>query len=240
MILVTASLKGGCGKTTSAVFIGQALALLGKRVLLIDLDHNNNLTDYFLRSVESEILESRNIYHVLKSNKKISDCVFTTEFNVDVIPATPALSRIESEMIRDPGVLLRFPAILRRLEYDYIVLDTPPSICFALSAALYSADIVLCPVSWGRWTIQGYTLLAEECSRVSEGTGVPMKIFALPSIVTEVEDAKLREVDSWEMTKTTISKTVSVKNSGSGGRSLKTDTKSWGEFLRLAGEFINE
>ena len=112
-----------------------------------------------------EAIEERNLYHVLTNRKRIEDCIFHTYLSVDVLPATPILSRIEVELARDPGALLRFPTLVRSLDYDYVVIDTPPSISFALTAALYTCDVVISPVSWSRWTIQGYSLLKEECDR---------------------------------------------------------------------------
>ena len=64
-IITIASLKGGVGKSTLAIFLSQALAQLNTRVLVIDADPNNNMTDYFLRKIPSEEIESRNLYHVL-------------------------------------------------------------------------------------------------------------------------------------------------------------------------------
>jgi len=170
-ILATASLKGGCGKTSTAVFLAILFYSLKKRVLVIDMDHNNNLTDFYLRSVEPEVIERGNVYHILHGDKQYERCIYKTIFGVDVIPSTPNLARIEIELARDPGALLRFPSFLRKLDYDIVVIDTPPSISFALTAALYAVNDVLCPVSWSRWTIQGYSLLAEECIKTAESVG---------------------------------------------------------------------
>ena len=238
--IVCASLKGGCGKTSLAVFLGQALAMKGQRVLVIDLDHNNNLTDYFLRNVDAGEIESKGIYQVLKGSLSMTDSIYSSEFLLDVIPATPTLSRIEIELMRDPGALLRFASALRRLDYDFVIMDTPPSISFALTAALYAADMVLCPVSWSRWTIQGYSLLSEECSRVSESKGIPLRLRAVPSMVTNLENNKLREVKLWDIMESRISKAPSIKNAGSSGKKLRQAVKAWLDFQNLAEELLNE
>lgn len=239
-MLATASLKGGCGKTSIAVFLAMQFYSLRKRVLVIDMDHNNNLTDFFLRSVEPEKIERGNVYHILHGDKEYERCIYKTSFGVDVIPSTPNLARIEIELARDPGALLRFPAFLRKLDYDIVVIDTPPSISFALTAALYAVNDVLCPVSWSRWTIQGYSLLAEECLKTSESVGSSIALQAVPSMVSCVELEKLRAVDVWNITSSYITRNVAVKNAGTGGRTLKENTKSWLEYEALAMEFLHE
>lgn len=236
-VLSISSAKGGVSKTTVAVNLSQAFARLGKKVLVIDFDHNNNCTDYFLRDTEVEEIEKRNLYHVLTGKKNIQECIFSVSANIDILPATPILSRIEIELARDPGALLRFPSMLRRMDYDYIVNDTPPSISFALVVALYASEIVICPVSWSRWTIQGYSLLEEECLRASQGSGTEIQLFALPSMVTDIERDKLRAIDIWTVSKSFIGKNLAVKNAGSSGSNLRPDSLSWKQFESLAMEF---
>lgn len=238
-VVTTASLKGGCGKTSLAVFLALALSAF-KKVLCVDLDHNNNLTDYFLRDVEPQEIEANNVYQILRGTKEPDRCIYSTLSGIDVIPATPNLARIEIELPRDPGALLRFPSFLRKLDYELIIIDTPPSISFALTAALYASKRVLCPVSWSRWTIQGYSLLEEECKRASEGIGTIIDLRAIPSMVTEVEYEKLKKVNVWNMTENGVSRNIAIRNAGSGGTVLKENSKAWNEFDSLAKEIFYE
>jgi chromosome partitioning protein len=237
-IISIASLKGGVGKTSLALFLGQAMAYKGKRVLSVDLDHNNNLTDFYLRDTDPDVLESRNVYHALTGSKPVSTCIFPSEFNIDMLPATPTVAKIGLELARDPGALLRFPSALRRLDYEVVIIDTPPALSFELTAALYAADLILCPVAWSRWTVQGFNLLAEECAHVSEGTGRPLVVHVVPSIVIDSEVEKLEKLDSWTMTAGKISKSAAIKNAGSAGSALRTASKSWEEFNALADEVL--
>lgn len=236
-IVCFASLKGGVGKTSGAVFLAQALARRG-RVLAVDIDANNNLTDYFCRDVDPAALEQANVYHVVTGRDQEEGIRGIIEHHIDVLPATPMLHRAGLELARDPGSLLRFPAALRRLPYDFIVLDTPPALVLELTIGLYSADLVLGPVSFGRWTVQGFGLLRAEVERVGQIGRTP-RLLALPSIVTEKEDEGLRALNSWIPTRSTIIKSAAVRTAGTRGRALREGTRSWEDFERLAREVVN-
>ena len=112
-IIVAASIKGGVGKTSTAVFLAQALVAQGRSVLAIDCDHNNNLTDFFLRDVDPQTLQARNVYNVLSGQMNPTEAVFPLASGPAVLPATPTLVRAAAELGQDPGALLRFPAALR-------------------------------------------------------------------------------------------------------------------------------
>jgi len=235
-VIALASLKGGVGKTSCAAFLSQALASIGSRVLAVDIDANNNLTDYFLRDANAEELEARNIRQVLIDGLKPSEAVYYSSLGVDVLPATPHLHRVGVELAGDPGALLRFAAALRRMNYDLVVIDTPPAMVMELRAALYAAEQVLVPIAYTRWTIVGYQLLRAELDKVAETTGVMPFLQVVPSCVTVQEAEKLRGIDAWKSTTTGILRSSAIKAAGTSGRALKKESKSWAEFLDLARE----
>lgn len=84
-VISIASLKGGVGKTTLTVFFAQALP---KKILCIDLDHNNNLTDYFLRETDVEEIENKSIAKVFTGSRLIQDCILKSPLGIDAIPTT--------------------------------------------------------------------------------------------------------------------------------------------------------
>jgi chromosome partitioning protein len=235
-IIVAASIKGGVGKTSTAVFLAQALVARGHKVLAVDGDHNNNLTDFFLRDVDPKTLEARNVYHVLSGKMNPTEALFPTDSGPTVLPATPTLARAAAELGQDPGALLRFPAALRRLDYQYVVIDTPPALGFELRAALYCADLVLVPVAFTRWTVQGFGLLEYEFQRATQTLGTSPLLRALPSICTPKEIELLRTVDSWCLTQTAILKSSAIRTASNYGKGLKEGTQSWNDFAALAAE----
>jgi chromosome partitioning protein len=238
MILTISSLKGGVGKTTIAVFLAQALRQGGHRVLSVDLDHNNNLTDYYLREgFDCEAIEARNIRHVLTGKASLDSAVRHVPLG-DVIPATPSLSTVGYELAHDPGAVLRLRSGLRKLEYDYVIIDTPPALTLELTAGLYAADVVLVPVSASRWTVQGYQVIAAEVARVEESVGVSPRMLAVPSMVSPAEEVDLRTVGDgvWTLTATAIRRDPAIRAAASEGRALRGGTHGARAFAALGVE----
>lgn len=239
--IAVASLKGGVGKTAVSALLSRALAgLTGKPVLAVDLDHNNNLTDYFLRNVDADTIESANVYHVLTGRRKLHDCIYEAcnDACVSVLPATPYLSRSGIELARDPGAVLRFARSIKDSGYDTVVLDTPPSLSFELTCALYSSCTVLSPLSFSRWTVQGYQLLSDEIAGVAEATGRPPALLALPMQVNDTQSKKLRMAGIEGMLSSVIHRSAAIKSACDTGRPLKEGSRSYEEFLSLAEELL--
>lgn len=243
--IAVASLKGGVGKTAVSALLSRALArLTGKPVLAVDLDHNNNLTDYFLRSVDADVIESANVYHVLTGRRSLADCIYETEKTgaacndacVSVLPATPYLSRCGVELVRDPGAVLRFARMIKDSGYETVVLDTPPSLSFELTCALYSSCTVLSPFSFSRWTVQGYQLLRDEIAGVAEATWHRPALRALPVQVNDTQAKKLRMAGIEGMLSSVIHRSAAIKSACDSGKPLKEGSRSYEEFLSLAKE----
>lgn len=234
-IITVASLKGGVGKTTLAVFLSQALAAAGHRVLVLDMDPNNNTTDFLCRDSDPEVIEAANLYHLLTARLPLDECVHPSSFGLSVIPCTPSLHRVGVELGTNPGSLLRFAARLRKADADFVICDTPPAIGYELRAALHAADLVLSPVHASRWALQALDILREEIETVAEGTDRAPELRIVASIVTPREVEKLRNVVAG-LTETAILKAAAIKTAGGRGRSLSAKARSWGEFVSLAQE----
>jgi chromosome partitioning protein len=237
-IITFASLKGGVGKTTCTIFLSQALQQLGARVLTIDLDGNPNLTDYFLRSQTVDELESNNIAHFIVGAKG-SEAIYKTDFGIDFIPSTMTLpDSLELSMRRDAGILLRFPSNLKKLDYDFIIIDSTPYKCHELLCSIYAAHLVVVPVFLTRWTVQGYQQVYGLVQKAAETTGRAADLRVLASIVGEKEAIELSEMKPWTPLKSAILRNPAVRNACNRGYSLKQESKSWEHFMNLAREVM--
>lgn len=233
-IISIASLKGGVGKTSITAFLSIALVKQGHKVLVIDSDHNNNLTDFFCRDIDTEHLLDRNLYHLYTGKLNANDCIYNTKFNVDVIPCTPDLYRVGNELQNSPTASMKFQKSIISLSYDYVIIDTTPGLCFELSTSLFVSDLVLIPLKFHRWVYQGFALLYEEIKFIREES-LP-EIYCIPSMVSASQDKNLRKNSDIQYTANTIFKSASIDSATTGGKELKESIKSFQDFWRLAKE----
>src|SRR5947199_7764974 len=144
--IAVAMQKGGVGKTTTAVNLGAALAELGQRVLLIDLDAQGHLTLYMKPSGELK----KTIYHLLVDpDTTVTDVVQEArQMGVHYIPADIELAGAENQLINEIGreSILRDKLEPAKGRYDFIIIDCPPSLDLLVINALVAADEVVVPV----------------------------------------------------------------------------------------------
>ncbi|ULH27603.1 AAA family ATPase [Leptospira weilii] len=260
-IITLANLKGGVAKTTTAINLTLQLREKRKRVLCMDLDLNNNLTDFFLRGVNEKELEERNIYHALLEQKEIKACIYETRFTgVDILPATISLGKITEELGSDPRVLGSFVDCLRKLHYDFVIIDTPVYLSLELRFSLFVADMVLYPVRPSRWNFQGTkTLLGEieglrdDSSRnsalekrdatemkTSPQSSEP-KTLLVPSIVGKGKKESERILTlrkKYKVSKAVILKLSAIETATELGKPLKENTKGYELFEELTNEVL--
>lgn len=146
MIIALSMQKGGVGKTTTAIALGHLLALSGARVLVVDLDPQSNATQGL--GVDPTQIEA-SIYEVLLNPEmKPHFAIVRTEYGVDLLPATLALAGAEQTFVNRwlRESLLRTALAPLRASYDYILIDSPPSLGLFTINALVAADVVLVPL----------------------------------------------------------------------------------------------
>jgi chromosome partitioning protein len=231
-IISIASIKGGVGKTALTTFLSQVVK--GK-TLVIDADANNNLTDYYLRNYTFEEINQANLYHLLKGEVIPSDVIYNTDFGIDIIPCTLELHKIGVEMSSNPGSMLKFARNIKRLDYDYIFIDTPPSLSYEFRMSLHVSDLVLTPICFSRWTLQAMLLLQAEILEVQETFDSAPELLAVPSIVTDKENETLRHMD-YNFSESYIKKSATIKNAHDKATKIKDNSRSWNDFQLLAGE----
>lgn len=237
-VIAFSSLKGGVGKTTAALFTAQALANAGRRVIAIDADANNNLTDALVRDETATIIEEHSLYRALTGRRPLAECVIPAMLNIGMVPGTPTLAQAGLELAQDPGICLRFPMELKALDAEVIVIDTPPALTIELTLALYAADMVIVPVGLSRWTVSAYHVIADRVRVVEKTTGRAIRLLALPDIVTERETETLRKLNGWSMTRTAIFRSAAIRNAANTGRALKDTGKAWTWYGELAREVM--
>lgn len=161
-VITIANHKGGVGKTTSAASIGCGLALKGKRVLLIDLDAQQNLS-YSLTHVEDP---DKSIYDALVRDEQLP--IVNVSTNLDLVPASLDLARAEIDMatkIAREGILQSLIAPLAD-KYDYVIIDCPPSLGIVTTNALVASGELYIPLTAEALPMKGLSMLDDVVKEV--------------------------------------------------------------------------
>ncbi|EAD3394224.1 ParA family protein, partial [Listeria monocytogenes] len=158
-VIALANQKGGVGKTTSSVNLSSSLAFLGKKVLLVDIDPQGNASSGV--GVNKGEIEHC-IYDVLVDDIAIQDVLQKTDLdNLNVIPATIQLAGAEVELVPAISREIRLKKAIDSIrdDYDYVIIDCPPSLGLLTLNALTAADSVLIPVQCEYYALEGLSQL---------------------------------------------------------------------------------
>ena len=171
------------GKTTTAINLAYALAQHGRRVLLIDLDPQGNATSGLACSneIRTALASGRTIYEALISGGAMVDIVHPVRPNLFLAGADADLVGAEIEMATMPGRERRLRALLYgvREEYNYVLIDTPPSLGLLTLNALVASDTVLIPMQCEYYALEGLTSLMGTIKRVKEQLRPALEIEGL-------------------------------------------------------------
>lgn len=188
--------KGGCGKTTTAVNLSTALEEKGNKVLLVDLDPQANAT----LSVGINPIDLKyNINDLFVSiNILPQDVIIKTNFGLDIMPSHPDLAKTEAGMQAAQIGILK--SIIEPIEkqYDYIIIDTPPSENYLSIAALTYARSVLIPVQAHFLAMQALTQAMEDINKVKRGLNPQIQVkgilFTMVNRKTNISKSIIAEV----------------------------------------------
>ena len=186
-IIAVANQKGGVAKTTSVINIGAGLALKGKKVLLVDTDNQFHLSRFLgYDGTDGKPTISELIWQtVSKVQKPVSEAIRKSELGVDYIPSNFMLAGIISILGTDSdstGVFSRLFSDGTFNEYDYIIIDCPPTLDLLVSNALKACDKVLIPVQSDFWAYEGVDQILATLQRAKQASDI--KPYVLGMLVT--------------------------------------------------------
>ena len=235
--------KGGVGKTTSAINIGAGLNKLGKKILLIDLDPQANLSQS-LGLTDQE----RNIYGALRGEYKLEPIPVLK--GLDLIPATLDLSGAEVELSGEAGreYILRELLEPVRNNYDYILIDSPPSLGLLTINSFTASDEVYIPLQAQYLALQGLAKLTEVIDKIKKRLNKELKVGGV--IVTQYDSRKVLNRDvattieahfKAEVFKTKVRDNIALAEAPAQGVDIfRYNSKSFGaiDYLNLSKEIL--
>lgn len=247
-IIAIANQKGGVGKTTTSVNLGACLSTLGRKVLIVDIDPQGNTTSGVgINKADVEYC----IYDILINDVHPSQTIVETGLpNLKLIPATIQLAGAEVELVPTISREVRLKKALAtvRNDYDYILIDCPPSLGLLTINSLTAADSVLIPIQCEYYALEGLSQLLNTIRIVQKHLNTSLQI---EGVLCTMFDARtnlgiqvIEEVKKYFQQKvyqTVIPRNVRLSEAPSHGQSIITyDPKSKGAevYLELAKEVI--
>ena len=235
--------KGGVGKTTSAINIGAGLNLLKKKVLLIDLDPQANLTQSL-----GLINQERNIYGALKGEYKLQPIEILK--GLDIIPSTLDLSGAEIELSSEPGREYILKELIEplRASYDFIIIDSPPSLGLLTINSFTASDEILIPLQAQFLALQGLAKLVEVVDKIKGRLNKGLKVGGV--FITQYDSRKVLNRDvvetiqahfKDEVFKTKVRDNIALAEAPAQGLDIfRYNSKSYGaeDYLALSKEVL--
>lgn len=247
-IVAVVNQKGGVGKTTTAVNLAAYLAAQGQFVLLVDLDPQGNATAGL--GFRREDIE-HSLYDALVGDKGVREVVRNTlHEGLRVVPATPNLAGANIELVNEPEREFRLHRVLDEVRhaYDYIIIDSPPSLGLLTINGLVAADEVLIPVQAEYYALEGMGQLLETIRLIQEHIKPELKIAG--ALLTMYDSRNKLSEEVWQelyrffpntIFRSVIPRTVRLAEAPSYGQSILAydpEGKGAKAYERLARELL--
>jgi chromosome partitioning protein len=251
-VLAVSNQKGGVGKTTTAINLGTALAAIGEKVLIVDMDPQGNASTGLGVPRETRRVT---IYDVMVDGRSVDEsAVPTTVPGLDIVPADADMSGVEIELSQADRRSYRLRDALRaqgsegQTRYDYVLIDCPPSLNLLTLNAMAAADAVLVPLQCEFFALEGLTQLMKTIEMVRQSLnptleiqGLVLTMYDRRSTLSGQVAADVRNHFGDKVYEAVIPRNVRVAEAPSFGKpALIYDLKCAGSqaYLRLAREVV--
>lgn len=248
-IISVANQKGGVGKTTTVVNLASALAIIGKRVLLIDLDAQGNASTSF--GIEMK-LRTHNIFRVFTEGLDINNAILQTEIpGLDIITSVIDLAGVDTILYgkKERELILKKHMESLHSKYDYVFIDNGPSLNILMVNALIASDSILIPVQCEFLAMEGIAYLMETIKLIRntlnptlEIEGILLTMFDKRNILCRQVQDEIRGEFRDMVYDITIPRNIKLPESTSHGKpAIVYDTKCLGSisYIMLAQEFLD-